>query len=451
MLTLLLLELFSLGAAKIFNAAMEEQQMFRGTITVDRLISDLTGHVYFTGLTWKDLHGETIVYIPSGNFRVRIWDVITHNYKSTTIQELTINNAIISLHVDDKGRLDFIKPTSPKDNPEDEEDSYRNIKLEGLSEEERKWIGMKHRQKRELSMQKKWQNFNREGKRIKARLILNNTRMEIFYRNMQYRMNHVHIVSTINTEKDMTLNASIGGFGGTMVGDGISVHGKILFEEKSEPELDLALAFYAVQPSSLGIGMNVKERMSLETYFTGPISNPIGSGTVAMDELNIPALHFEKIQGDITYKNGNLTFDDVYAKVFDGDFHANGDYNFDTRYYHIYGIGTNLQASKALPGSGLDCPVNLELSFTSNGSPRAIEIDGTFKSGEGMYRHVPFYSIAGRVNSTYRDLKFSDVRIMFHGFTLETDAFRIKDGKLTMDPVQVYDAKGNFLTNYIHQ
>lgn len=425
--------------------------MFRGSITVDRLISDLTGHVYFTGLTWKDLHGEPIVYIPSGDFRVRLWDVLTHNYKSTTIQELTINNAVFSLHVDEKGQLDFIKPTSQKEENEEDDDPFRNIKLDGLSEEERKWIGQQHRQRREMTMQKKWQNFNRQGKKIKAKLLLNNCRMEIFYRKMQYRMAHVHIVSTINTEKDMTINASIGGFGGTMVGDGISVHGKILFEGEAEPALDLALAFYAVQPSSLGIGMDVKERMSLETYFTGPLSNPLGSGTVAMDELNIPALHFEKLQGEITYKDGNLTFDDVTAKVFGGDFHANGDYNFDTRFYHIYGLGKRLQASMALPGGGLDCPIDLELAFASMGSPRTIVIDGTFRSGEGIYHHIPFYSIAGKVHSTYRDLQFSDVQIKFHGFTVDTDAFRVKDGKLTMNPIEVYDAKGNFLMNYRYQ
>ena len=108
---LVALEVLSFTAAALFNRAIKQQDMLRGTIRVERLISDITGHVYFTNLEWYDQNGERILSIPSGDFRVRLWDVITHHYKSTTIQELNIYNANISLHFDEAMRLDFIRPS----------------------------------------------------------------------------------------------------------------------------------------------------------------------------------------------------------------------------------------------------------------------------------------------------------------------------------------------------
>ena len=80
---LVTLEVISRGAAQIFNHAMANQDMLRGTITVERLISDITGHVYFTNLVWTDREGNPILEIPSGDFRVNVWDVLTRGLSST--------------------------------------------------------------------------------------------------------------------------------------------------------------------------------------------------------------------------------------------------------------------------------------------------------------------------------------------------------------------------------
>ena len=99
---LVTLEVISRGAAQIFNHAMANQDMLRGTITVERLISDITGHVYFTNLVWTDREGNPILEIPSGDFRVNVWDVLTRDFKSTTIRELTVNQPSVSVHLSDE-------------------------------------------------------------------------------------------------------------------------------------------------------------------------------------------------------------------------------------------------------------------------------------------------------------------------------------------------------------
>jgi hypothetical protein len=106
-ITVLVLEVFSRGAAMIFNQAMEGQDVLRGTITVEKLLADLTGHVSFENLEWKDVNGNTLLKVPSGSFQARPWDVVTNNMKATTIQELTLNDAEVSIHLADDMQVDL--------------------------------------------------------------------------------------------------------------------------------------------------------------------------------------------------------------------------------------------------------------------------------------------------------------------------------------------------------
>lgn len=122
---LVTLEVISRGAAQIFNHAMAHQDMLRGTITVERLISDITGHVYFTNLVWTDREGNPILEIPSGDFRVNVWDVLTRDFKSTTIRELTVDQPIVSVRLSDDMKVDFVRPSPDMDNLKKEPADWR--------------------------------------------------------------------------------------------------------------------------------------------------------------------------------------------------------------------------------------------------------------------------------------------------------------------------------------
>ena len=446
------LEIFSRGAAAIFNRVMEEQDMLRGSIRVERLISDVTGHVYFTNLEWYDPSGERILWIPSGDFRVRLWDVLTQNYKSTTIEELNVHNATISLHFDEKMQLDFIRPSPDMEKMQDEdEDWQKKVSLDGLTEEERRAVGEKRRRMRQKKMARRWKNFNGTGKEIKLKLNVYDSRFEILAHDRHYLMNHVQLTSSIDTEKAMELSMTIGGFGGIMIGDGIFVNGRVIFHGEDVPTADLSAVFYEVDPSSLGFGMDLHDKITMDTYFTGPITQPIGTGSLTMDELHIPGLFFTQVRGDISYENALLNFTNVTANVFDGTLSAHGDYNLDTRYYHIYGTGSRLNTAEALPGSGLYCRVSMELAIASDGSSRGTRTSGSFQSAAGRYRLLPFERIAGTFSNAYHDLQFYDVRIFFAGFDVATDGLRIENGRLTLSPVHVTDKDGRALYTYVHE
>lgn len=449
-LLLIFLELLSRGAAMIFNHAMEDQDMLRGTITVDRMISDITGHVYFDNLAWYDPDGNPILTIPSGDFRVNLWDVLTKNFKSTTIEELNVNNAAISIHLNDKMQMDFVRPSPDLDRVRDaDDDDWRSkVSLDSLNEEQRRAVGDWRRQKRQQKLQKNWRNFNRAGRRIRIKLNAHDCRMEVFYRDRHYLMNHVQIAVNGDTDKEMELALSIGGFGGTMIGDAIALNGKVDFTSQPELTCDTALVLYQIDPSSLGFGMNIHDKMTLSTYFTGPISHPIGTGTVHMDELHIPALYFTNVDGSVYYENSLLSFRDVTANVYDGDLAAYGDYDLDTRVYHLYGHGTNLDTGIALPKSRLHCRVEMDLAIESKGSARQTVSSGSFTSGPGQYRRIPFESISGRFTDEYRDLHFYDVAIAFSGFRVTTDALRIKDNKLMLNPIRLTDLTGRTIYTY---
>ena len=443
----LVLEFFSRGAARIFNRAVAQQDMLRGTITVEKLLADLTGHVQFEQLIWKDPKGHTILQVPRGSFSVAPLDVIMGRMSSTTVQALTLHDAVISVHLDQDMKVDFIRP-SPEiirlgEYPA--EDWEREVRLAGESEEARKALGEERRRQRRLSLERRLANFNRAGRRLHLALTLDKCRVEIFHQARHYLFHPVRVNAVLDTAGLTQIRATTGGFGGTMVGSGMGMHGNIDFRVPSVPICDLTVMLYEVDPSSLGFGMNLQDRMTLLSHFEGAVSRPVGRGVVKMNELHIPALHFTDVFGAIRYEDGELQFDDVSADVYGGRLLARGMYHLDTRYYRIDGQGTGLLAAQALPGSGLTCAVDLDLHVESKGGPRQTTFHGSFRSGDGHYRWLPFRSITGNFYEAYHDLRFSALDIELASFHISTDALRVKDGKLTLQDIRVIDEDGRLL------
>lgn len=450
LIILIALEIISRGAAQIFNYAMANQDMLRGTITVERLISDITGHVYFTGLEWKDREGNPILEIPSGDFRVNVWDVLTRDFKSTTIRELTVNQPSVSVHLSDDMKVDFVRPSPDMDQLKKEPEDWREkVNLATLDARERREVGQWRREHHQQKVQRDWHNFNAAGKHLKLRLNVHDGGVEVFYRERHYVMSHVQMAVDLDTAKQMSLDMSIGGFGGTMIGDAIALNGTVDFTEAPEPACNMALVLYQVDPSSLGFSMNIHDKMTLSTYFTGPVSHPIGTGKVEMDELHIPGLDFANVEGKVYYENSLLQFTDVTADVYKGKLTARGDYDLDTRFYNLYGHGEDLQAEAALPKSGLHTQVDLDLEIHSEGSAKSTVSSGSFVSGPGRYRLLPFDSLSGKVTDAGGDLHFYDAVINLPGFTVSTDAFHIQHGKLSLNPIKLTDKEGKPLYTFV--
>ncbi|WP_278520407.1 hypothetical protein [Mitsuokella jalaludinii] len=450
LLILLALEIISRGAAQIFNYAMANQDMLRGTITVERLISDITGHVYFTGLEWKDREGNPILEIPSGDFRVNVWDVLTRDFKSTTIRELTVNQPSVSVHLSDDMKVDFVRPSPDMDRLKKESEDWREkVNLATLDARERRAVGQWRREHHQQKVQRDWHNFNAAGKHLKLRLNVHDGGVEVFYRERHYVMSHVQMAVDLDTAKQMSLDMSIGGFGGTMIGDAIALNGTVDFTTDPEPVCNTALVLYQIDPSSLGFGMNIHDKMTLSTYFTGPVSHPIGTGKVEMDELHIPGLDFANVEGKVYYENSLLQFTDVTADVYKGRLSAYGDYDLDTRFYNLYGHGEAMQTEAALPKSGLHTRVDLDLEIHSEGSAKSTVSSGSFVSGPGRYRLLPFDSLSGKVTDAGGDLHFYDAVINLPGFTVSTDAFHIQHGKLSLNPIKLTDKEGKPLYTFV--
>lgn len=450
LIILIALEIISRGAAQIFNYAMANQDMLRGTITVERLISDITGHVYFTGLEWKDREGNPILEIPSGDFRVNVWDVLTRDFKSTTIRELTVNQPSVSVHLSDDMKVDFVRPSPDMDRLKKESEDWREkVNLATLDARERRAVGQWRREHHQQKVQRDWHNFNAAGKHLKLRLNVHDGGVEVFYRERHYVMSHVQMAVDLDTAKQMSLDMSIGGFGGTMIGDAIALNGTVDFTTDPEPVCNTALVLYQIDPSSLGFGMNIHDKMTLSTYFTGPVSHPIGTGKVEMDELHIPGLDFANVEGKVYYENSLLQFTDVTADVYKGKLTARGDYDLDTRFYNLYGHGEAMQTEAALPKSGLHTRVDLDLEIHSEGSAKSTVSSGSFVSGPGRYRLLPFDSLSGKVTDAGGDLHFYDAVINLPGFTVSTDAFHIQHGKLSLNPIKLTDKEGKPLYTFV--
>ena len=233
-----------------------------------------------------------------------------------------------------------------------------------------------------------------------------------------------------------------------MIGSGVKLKGQIDFDSADVPKGDLRITFNDVDPSSLDLGVNIHDKMTMESHLQGPLNDINGDGQVIMHELHIPGLEFQNVIGNIHYDGEKLVFSDVLANVYGGQLMADGVYDLDTRYYTIHGKGTGLQTAQALPNGHLYCSVDLDMFLSSKGSGRETTSYGEFSSGEGRYKIMPFKRISGKFRQGYRDLEFENVIIEFAGFTMATDALQIKEGKLTLKPVRLQDNRGNLLGTY---
>ena len=447
------LEIFSQGATKIFNEAMQEQDMLKGTITVEKIQADIFGEVTFKNLVWEHERGGTILEIPEGSFKVDILDILTQKFQSTTIKELYLTGAIVSITLDENMNVDFIRHSKDlqnvsQDMKTDKESWEEKVSRVNKTEEELKEIGERRRRIQQLKIENGWKNFNAEGRKIDLNLKLDDCQFEIFYGERHYLMRGVHFETKVNTDKEMTLNAYTGTFGGTMIGRGVSIQGNIDFKSEKVPQCNLLVTLREIDPSSLGLGMNVHDKMTLMARFTGPVSQPVGKGKVEMAELHLPGIDFTNVEGKIHYEDSTLNFVDVTADVYDGKLDAHGDYNIDTRYYNIYGHGSDLKAYTALPNAHLHCDVILNIVIQSKGNAKETVTSGDFVSGEGRYSVVAFDKISGKFRNEYKDLSFYDVEIDISSYKIATDALSIKDGKLTFAPITLTNASGEVVRTY---
>lgn len=449
LIVFLALEALSYGAATIFNEVAAHQDMLRGSVRVEKLFAHINGHVRFEGLVWSDEAGNPVLIVPEGSFYVKPLDVLTGRLSSRSLTRLELTDAAISLRIrkDDTGRprLDFVTPSAEFFALMAKEAPQKKRKGPPLSPEERK---ARAERARAAQLTAQIANFNREGRRLDLDLVLKHCKVEVLYEKRHYLLGGAQLTAALHSEGVSQIDFSTGGFGGTMVGRGISLKGTIDARQKPVPEVSLALLASEVDPSSLGFGLNIHDKMTLTAHFTGPVTHPDGTGTVSLPELNLPGLSFTNVEGRVTYQGARLDFTDVTASVYGGSFAARGTYDLDARTYHLEGHGENLSAAKALPGKHLKCLVALDIAIDSAGSARETVTSGSFVSGPGRYHLIVFDKLSGRFTDRYHDLQFYDADIEMAGGHIKTDTFRIKDKKLTLAPIEVYDADGRLLMTY---
>ena len=188
-----LLQFARRGAAFIFNREMEKQTMLRGSITVETLMAHITGDVNFENLVWKEPDGDVILHIPEGSFQVRLWDVITRNFKATSIQQMTLKNAVISVRFNENMQVDFLdqkqgqfslpkaeakpekKPEKkPKKNPETTQDT-------GVE-----WI-----EDHDYVYDEDGINFDLGARRLRSVIVLEDCQLAARYKKHHYVLNNV--------------------------------------------------------------------------------------------------------------------------------------------------------------------------------------------------------------------------------------------------------------------
>ena len=419
------------SAGYVFNQVMARQHLVKGSVHVDSLAAHLNGHVDFENLEWDDDDGNPLLVVPSGQFKLRMWDVIRGKIKASTIRELTLEKATIVMDMDDTMQVDFVKGSSDLNKPVTQvhRHSPRKTTVE-----------------RQKEMEERIRNFDWHGQFINTKINLIHCQLELFQKQRHFVLHDVNAMVRINSKKRLYLDFSTGEFGGTAIGKSVHIKGSIDLPNKSDslPTMKMDFNAYEVDPGSLGFG-DVHDAMTLQSHITGPISHPVATGHLTMPILRIPALTFTNVTGDVAYEDGLLTFTNVSANVYEGRLQAHGTYHIDTRAYTIEGDATNLNSSLALHDDDFEVLVDAHLELDSQGHRRDTHASGTFVSKPGRYIMMPIEKISGSFNNVYKKLDFYNVVIKTPAGEITTDAFHIINGKLHMNHLNILTANGGSL------
>ena len=392
----------SLGAAQIFNAVAEHRQLFPGRVEVEEISANFLGRVSFKNLVWTREDGTLLAKIPEGSFRLRLWDVVTRNIGTKTLAEAELTDAYVHLFLNDDLR--------PVDLKKSEADKKGNpIRIRGA-------------------------NANRHFDCV---MRLNNCEIEVDTPDRHFSVEHVHAGIRMNTKKELRLDFAAGPFTGSCAAKELRLNGTLEMDTP-EPQFEMIIFIGDCKPSSLGVGVDIANPVTLNARIFGPLEEPMMDGDLFAEKLELPGITFQNVKGDIAYRDGILKAAPVTAMAFKGNVEADGTFDLDEKTYVAHIKGHNLDGGTAAKDSKLS--VNVELDLTISGTKQGQIIDGSFYSGEGRYSILPFKKITGSFERQGGVLGFKDVVISLALGDVTTDAFYIRKGRVELGPIYLTDA-----------
>ena len=401
--------LASIHAAEIFNRVISDQKFLAGIVTVDRISANIKGAVTFENLQWKDREGQPVVVIPSGSFKVRIWDVVTKHFSIGTITYAELDHAVMNLKFNDKMHIVGLR----------------------LAERvpEKKNTAKKKQDKTKEPFNIRLKDTNMVLKLVNCKITATSTKKQ-----RKFVLNDVNTTIHYNSKDKINVDFATGKFGGTLVGDGVALHGTIDLKPRIAV-YNLNLGIKELDPSSLGTGLNIKDKVTAGAHIVGDLPDPLITGRLAMKELNIPALHFTGLKGDFRYQDGLITATNVHADVYGGNCDAYGSFALDSKAYDVYVKGHALRSEIAAKSALIRCAIELDLTMKCNGDNKSTLTYGSFYSGSGSYAILKFDRISASFSNQYKNLVFSDVLIESTAGDITTPLLSIDDGKLHLGKI----------------
>ncbi len=398
--------LATIHCAEIFNRTMADQNFVRGTVTVDRISANIKGAVTFENLKWVDQRGKPVAVIPNGSFKVRIWDVVTNHMSIGTITYAELDNAVLDLKFNEKMHIVGIRAAERVP--------------------EKKLPTNKKKDKTKEPFNVRLKDTDMILKLVDCKLTATSTKHQ-----REFILNNVNTTIHYDSDDKIDIEFTTGRFGGSLIGDGVGLHGSIDLKPVIAT-YNLNLGIKELNPSSLGTGLNIKDKVTAGAHITGQLPDPLITGKLAMHELNIPALHFTNLKGDFRYQDGLITANNVFADVYGGNCDAYGSFNLDTKAYDVYVKGHALRSEIAAKSALIRCAIELDLAMSCNGDNKSTLTYGSFYSGPGSYTILKFDKISASFSNQYKKLVFSDVLIESKAGDITTPLFSIDNGKLQL-------------------
>ena len=395
----------SYRAADIFNAAINDRDLFPGSITVESITATPTGKVSFEQLIWRTRGGALLAQIPSGSFHVKVRDIIEGHIGTQTITEISLKHPYLHLYFDENMEMMYLKK------PED--------------------ARVKKGSKKNKPLQVTGPDSNRP---FDCMLILKHARIEAEAPGRYFAMENARLRLHLHTKGESTISLDAGPFTGTADAGLIHLDGSIDFA-KENPTCDMYLSIKDCNPQSLDVGMNINEKTSVEAEISGDVAHPVIDGTLTMPKLEMPGLYFTNLVGEFHYQDGKLIAPKVTARAFEGDILASGTFNLDEKSYEADFVGTNLQGGIAAKDLLFNCNVMLNLHMSENKKQHTKRIYGDFYSTPGHYHIFAFRKISGEFEHVNKVTTFHNVVFEFRYGKVKAKHFSLEKGNLHVDSV----------------
>lgn len=156
--------------------------------------------------------------------------------------------------------------------------------------------------------------------------------------------------------------------------------------------LDFSLTLPDVNPAAFFSGLSAQRPVSAAVTITGPLTQPIVSGSFQIPQVTMSGMSVSGISGSLRYENGHLSLQQVRGVAYQGELSLSGDVSTANESYELAASGSGMNSS-ALTDKDVQGP--LDFTGRVSGKGESAITKGSFVIRNGKAYGLSFQTLTG--------------------------------------------------------